>query len=517
MTFLYSQYLHRARPALTPFRQYLARSPHRQLVTLAIETSCDDTAVAVLEHDSSTPESNNSRSARTRLLFNERITSDLRAYRGIRPAIALEGHQRTLAGLVKTAIAHLPANQSRHSQKVPDFVSVTRGPGIFANLATGLCTAKGLAVAWDVPLVGVHHMQAHALTPRLVRALGMPMTREGVANAKLKANTGSETECKSPEFPFLTFLVSGGHSQLVLSASLTDHRILATTTDAAIGNVLDQTARVILPEDALAASPDVMYGRQLETFAFPKATTGEDQRERYSFYSPPRSRADEIAEVPTGYPWTIPLPMRTTRRLAFSFSAIHSTVHRIAEERAGQMNVVERRALARHTQRAAFQHLVSRLCLALEDQGFNGADLVRQARTLVVAGGVACNEFLMHVLRATLEARGLLLPVEPQDESTANTAATRRQRGETESGNEEGGQKAVVGIREIVAPPVALCTDNAAMIAWAGMEMYEAGWTTELDVVPVPKWPLDPSMPLPEKEGGGPGGLIQIGGWSRWK
>lgn len=447
-----------------------ARPPHRSLVTLAIETSCDDTAVAVLERTAT----------HTTLLFNERISSDLRAYRGIRPAMALEGHQRTLAGLVQQAIAYLPSD-ARQQQRRPDFVSVTRGPGIHANLATGLFAAKGLALAWDVPLVGVHHMQAHALTPRLVRALGMPMAGESAEVAQAKAST----EKKNPEFPFLTLLVSGGHSQLVLSASLTDHRVLATTADSAIGNVLDQTARVILPESVLAASPDVMYGRHLETFAFDNTTP-----DPYAFYTPPASRADEIADVDTGYPWRIPLPMRSTRRLAYSFSAIHSTVHAIAASRGSALDGVERRALAQHTQRAAFQHLVSRLCLALDnDADYDGAALARQAKTLVVAGGVACNKFLMHVLRTTLTARGLLL-----------------HDGERSEGN---------GIEEIVAPPVALCTDNAAMIAWAGMEMFEAGWHTDLDVLPVTKWPLDPAMRLPEKNGGGPGGLMEIGGWLR--
>ncbi|KAJ4144982.1 hypothetical protein LMH87_003847 [Akanthomyces muscarius] len=461
-------------------RLRLRRRPaaaRRSLVTLAIETSCDDTAVAVLEH---TP-------TRTRLLFNERISSDLRAYRGIRPAMALEGHQRTLAGLVRAAIAHLP-DQGR--QRGPDLVSATRGPGIHANLATGLFTAKGLAVAWGVPLVGVHHMQAHALTPRLVRALGMPMAgeeEEAAASAPAATASAASPRTQTPEFPFLTLLVSGGHSQLVLSSSLTSHRVLATTADAALGNVLDQTARVVLPEAVLAASPDVMYGRQLEAYAFPDPPSVSDPASSspYAFYNPPRTRAEEIADADTGYPWRVPLPMRTTRRLAYSFSAIHSTVHTIAADRAGRMDDAERRALARHTQRAAFQHLASRLCLALEDDG-----PARAATTLVVAGGVACNKFLMHVLRTTLEARGFL----------------------SSGGGGDGS-----GIREVVAPPVALCTDNAAMIAWAGMEMYAAGWHSDLDVVPVPKWPLDPSVRLPEKHGGGPGGLMEIGGWLRWK
>ncbi|ATY60510.1 glycoprotease family [Cordyceps militaris] len=461
-----------ASPSRPRLSRCAPRPPFRPLVTLAIETSCDDTAVAVLEHHH-----HHHHPARpTRLLFNERISADLRAYRGIRPAAALAGHQRTLAGLVRRALAHLgPSGR-------PDLVAATRGPGIHANLATGLFTAKGLALAWGVPLVGVHHMQAHALTPRLVRALGMPMPMAGGGEAPAPAVT--------PEFPFLTLLVSGGHSQLVLSTDVTTHRVLATTSDAAVGNVLDQTARVILPAPVLAASPDVMYGRLLESYAF----DGDGDDDPYAFYTPHRTRADELADVDTGYTWRLPLPMRATRRMAYSFAAVHSTVHAVAAAAGPNMDDAERRALARHTQRVAFQHLASRLCLALDPgtAAFEGAAVARAARTLVVAGGVACNKFLMHVLRTTLAARGLL-------RSSAEDAG---------SGD---------GIREIIAPPVALCTDNAAMIAWAGMEMYEAGWHSDLDVAPVAKWPLDPAVVLPGKSAGEPGGLMEIGGWLRWK
>lgn len=304
-----------------------------------------------------------------------------------------------------------------------------------ANLAVGLNMAKGLAVAWDVPLVGVHHMQAHALTPRLVRALD---------------------QLHGPEFPFLSLLVSGGHTQLVHSTALTKHQIVATTGDIAIGNLLDQTARVILPPDILDASPDVMYGRLLESFAFPT--------EDYTFFEPATSRSDEIAPLPTGYEWTIPLPFRNTRRLAYSFSSIHTHVHRIAAANP-TMCVDQRRSLARHTMRAAFQHLCSRLILALEDR----PELRPAAKTIVVAGGVASNKFLMHVLRETLRVRGY-----PDV--------------------------------EIVVPPVKFCTDNAAMIAWTGMEMFERGWCSDLGILPVGKWPM-------EMEGGDGDGILGVGGW----
>lgn len=385
-------------------------SNRRGLVTLAIETSCDDTAVAVLSHTRSS----------TELLFNERISSDNRAFQGIAPNITVHGHQTMLASMVQRACRHLPASK-------PDFVSATRGPGIKTNLSVGLTLAKGLAVAWDVPLVGVHHMQAHALTPRLFNALS------------------SSSPSPTPGFPFLTLLVSGGHTELVHSRNLISHSIIARTRDNAIGNVLDQTARVILPSSVLAAAKDVMYGRELESFAFPNGASD------YSFFTPAASRGAEIVDSPSGYDWTVPIPLRDSRQLAYSYAGIHSTVHKIAASRP-DMDVEERRALARHTLRAAFQHLVGRACVALDDvQG------LADANTLVVAGGVASNKFLMHVLRTTLDVRGY------------------------------------AGM-QIVAPPPWLCTDNAPMIAWAGMEMFRAGFTTGLGAVPLSKWPMDPEV-----------------------
>lgn len=122
-----------------PF-QVVCRPPKTQrgLVTLAIETSCDDTSVAIVEK-----ETHNGQPV-ARLHFHEKVTSNNAAYRGVHPLVSLQSHQENLAILIGKAIRHLP------SKTVPDFVSVTRGPGMRSNLFTGLDTAKGLAVAWQV-------------------------------------------------------------------------------------------------------------------------------------------------------------------------------------------------------------------------------------------------------------------------------------------------------------------------------------------------------------------------------
>ncbi|KAF4957481.1 hypothetical protein FSARC_11292 [Fusarium sarcochroum] len=427
----------------------------RSLVTLAIETSCDDTGVAVLKHTSKS----------TELLFNERISSDNRAFKGIHPIVAAKGHSAALAPLVRRALDALPAAEEGHDtgslrhcyagevrKQIPDFVSVTRGPGMRSNLGIGLDMAKGLAVAWGVPLVGVHHMQAHALTPRLARALGMSMGE----------NTSTEESTRGPEFPFLSLLVSGGHTQLVHSTGLTEHSIVATSGDIAIGNLLDQTARDILPSEIFDTSEHVMYGRLLEAFAFPPDTN--DITSAYeAVFTPPASRSAEMNPPPTGYDWTVPTPFRQTRKLAFSFSSIFTHVHDIAASRSS-MSLAERRALAQHTMIAAFTHLAGRLCVALDDK-----PELRTAKTLVVAGGVASNKFLMHVLQRMLAVRGY-------------------------------------GDMQIVAPPVELCTDNAAMIAWTGMEMFEAGYESDLNITGIGRWPMDPEVGE---------GILGVEGWVR--
>jgi N6-L-threonylcarbamoyladenine synthase len=135
----------------------------RRLMTLAVETSCDDTSVAIVEkgvHDGNTV---------ARLHFHKKVTSNNAQFGGVHPLLALKSHQENLASLVAEAIEHLPIRKG--APRLPDFVSVTRGPGMRSNLFTGLDTAKGLAVAWQVK---------HG------NSLAMPQL------------TRSETSCRSP-------------------------------------------------------------------------------------------------------------------------------------------------------------------------------------------------------------------------------------------------------------------------------------------------------------------------------
>lgn len=242
-----------------------------------------------------------------------------------------------------------------------------------SSLTTGLDTAKGLAVAWQIPLVGVNHMQAHALTPRLVSAL-----------------SGSSPNA-APAFPFVSLLVSGGHTLLVHSKDLTDHAILATTTDIAIGDCIDKIARLVLRPDVLKEGGEIMYGSRLERFAFPNGSVDYE-------YTAPTTRGEEIARKTTRWGWALVPPLAETRSgsksraMEFTFSGLGSAVKRICEGKE-EMDDEERRELAKESMRLAFEHLASRVGWALRDLQVEGS----RVGTVVVSGGVASNAFLRTV------------------------------------------------------------------------------------------------------------------------
>ncbi|MDI1488244.1 MAG: Mitochondrial tRNAs modification protein [Ramalina farinacea] len=321
---------------------------------------------------------------RAALHFHDKITADNSAFAGIHPATAVESHQRSLPGLVARSLESLPASSVKPTEapsavaievqtgrtqgfrkRKPDFISVTRGPGISACLATGLDFAKGLAVAWQIPLVGVHHMQAHALTPRLCNALD-----------------GPKAERAQPHFPFLTLLVSGGHTLLVHSQDLCDHAILADTTDIAIGDALDKMARSILPRGMLDGQ-EIMYGRVLERFAFKEAA------EDYGYVAP-LSRAKEIMQNITQWGWALPVPLAQSKKMQFTFSGLETAVKRLCEQRAKHKGDAERAEIARESMRVAFEHLAMRVAWALHDLRAKG----QEVSALVMSGGVASNGFL---------------------------------------------------------------------------------------------------------------------------
>ncbi|KAF1841838.1 uncharacterized protein K460DRAFT_293594 [Cucurbitaria berberidis CBS 394.84] len=488
----------------------------RRLMTLAIETSCDDTSVAIVEKGVQQGQ------AVARLHFHKKVTSDNSAFQGIHPLVSLQAHQENLADLVKEAIDHLPRNARGYAneqdpassvpvstRRLPDLISVTRGPGMRSNLCTGLDTAKGLAVAWQKPLIGVHHMQAHALTPRLVSALEAGSCPSDYTPPGEPAE--DDIVSCSPNYPFLSVLASGGHTLLIHSASLADHQVLGSTNDIAIGEYLDKVARVILPREILGTTKSTMYGSLLEDFAFgetwqedarvqaqlaqgkstplqsstlstPERTPPSDgdhasaetyyemNRHRYRWYKVATNHEDAMQRSATKWGWGFDQPLsrssggKKINSLEMSFSGLMTAAERVVrygidpvtkklnktERAASDISLEERKDLAREAMRAAFEHVASRVVLGL----LSLRDISTAQPAVVMAGGVAANSFLRQILASTLCFHGY-----PDV--------------------------------HLYFPPPKFCTDNAAMIAWTGLEMFEAGHTDPLSIRAIRKWPLD--------------------------
>ncbi|KAI5810598.1 glycoprotease family-domain-containing protein [Pyronema omphalodes] len=363
-----------------------------------------------------------------KLLFHQTITSPNKATGGIHPILSLNSHRQHLAPLLASALQY----------GTPDLIAATRGPGMTSSLACGLDTAKGLSVALNKPLIGVNHMLAHALTPRLCAALG-----EGVT--------------KAPEWPFLTLLVSGGHTLLVESRGLTSHSILAGSIDIAIGDMLDKVSRSVVPERVWREQGEaVAYGRVLEEFVFPR---GEEDWG----YQVPEERDCEK--------WGLSAPLtkaRIPQPQSFSFAGLGSAAQRAVDTNP-DMGEEDRRSLGREAMRLAFEHVASRIVAALKKQP--------GIKEVVVSGGVASNSFLRHLLKVWI-----------------------RQERE--------------GV-ELICPPVRYCTDQAAMIAWAAAELWRDGWESELGVAPIRKWSLDDGIVSEEGAPEGRGGVLGVTGWKR--
>jgi N6-L-threonylcarbamoyladenine synthase len=345
--------------------------PARNLTVLGIETSCDETAAAVVT---------SAGEIRANLVLSQ--LDEHRPYGGVVPEIAARSHLDHIDRLVGEAMA-----QAELDFAELDGVAATAGPGLIGGVFVGVMTAKAIALAWDLPFLAVNHLEGHALTARLSDRL---------------------------EFPYLLLLVSGGHCQLLAVEGVGRYRRLGGTIDDAVGEAFDKTAKLL-------------------GLGYPGGPAVERE-----------ARDGDPAAV------ALPRPMLGRPGLDFSFSGLKTAVRQAAEKAgvlAGGGDARARADLAASFQTAVGDILAERCAKAL--------DLFQQEYgrpgPLVVAGGVAANRNL----RARLE--------------TVATAADTR----------------------LVAPPPALCTDNAAMIAWAGVERLALGLTDPLDFAARPRWPLE--------------------------
>ena len=344
---------------------------------LGIETTCDETAVSVVESN---------RDGEGRILSNE-ILSQIKAhqaYGGVVPEIAARAHVEVVDILVKQAL-----KTAGLKLKDMDGIAAAAGPGLIGGVMVGLTTGKALALVTQKPFIAVNHLEAHALSPRLT---------DGV------------------DFPFLLLLASGGHSQLLFVRGVGDYVRIGTTIDDAIGEAFDKVAKMLgLPYPG---------GPEVEKLAL------EGNPEQFPF----------------------PRPMQGRKEPNFSLSGLKTAV-RIEAEKIAPLTGTDIKNLCASFQAAIVDVVADRTKMALR--------VVRadfgEPTAIVIAGGVAANLAMRGALQRLAANNGLPL----------------------------------------VAPPLALCTDNGAMIAWAGIERLRLGLIDGLDTPPRARWALEAKV-LPD-------------------
>lgn len=340
------------------------------MLVLGIETSCDETAVAVVDGQ--------------RRILAHNVLSQLEEhlpYGGVVPEIAARAHLDHLDALVAKTMDEAKINYADL-----DGIAATAGPGLIGGVMVGLMTAKALALATGKKLIAVNHLEAHALTVRLTNDVAVP---------------------------FLLLLVSGGHCQLIMVHDIGDYELLGQTIDDAVGEAFDKVAKMMgLPYPG---------GPHLEKLL---------------------AHADPVAAAKI----ELPRPLLRRKHADFSFAGLKTAVRQFIGDR-----------LLSEQQKAdlslAFHEAVTDILIDRLDQGLKKIHKIPE--TLVVAGGVAANQFICNGLRNFTTQRGL----------------------------------------QFVAPPVALCTDNAAMIAWAGIEKLQRGQTDAMEFAARPRWPLAEMTP----------------------
>lgn len=334
---------------------------------LGLETSCDETGLAIFDSELLAEGKNG--------LLGQVLYSQIElhaTYGGVVPELASRDHIRKLVPLLDELLA-----QCDISKDEIDAIAYTKGPGLIGALMTGALFGRSLAYGLDVPAIGIHHMEGHLLSPLLGP--------------------------NPPKFPFVSLLVSGGHTLLVAAHGIGEYEILGESIDDAAGECFDKAAKMLgLP---YPGGPNVA----------------------------------RLAEQGDPIKYELPRPM-LHRGLDFSFSGMKTAVHNLIKDTPGSDNDEQVRAdIAASFQHAVVDTLVKKCVKALKQTGM---------KQLVIAGGVSAN---LH-LRQTLE------------QQLAKVGAT------------------------VHYAPLELCTDNGAMIAYAGYQRLQAGQQDALSVSCVPRW-----------------------------
>jgi N6-L-threonylcarbamoyladenine synthase len=339
---------------------------------LGIETSCDETGVAVYDSE---------QGLLAHTLFSQVAVHA--EYGGVVPELASRDHVRKLLPLIRQVLA-----DGNTSSTEIDGIAYTSGPGLIGALMVGASVGRSLAYAWQVPAVGVHHMEGHLLAPML--------------------------EDNPPDFPFVALLVSGGHTQLVEVTDIGQYHILGESLDDAAGEAFDKAAKML--------DLDYPGGPEIAKLA----ALGDVRRFKF------------------------PRPMTDRPGLDFSFSGLKTfTLNTIAKHR-GEDVLPDDQTMADIAcafQEAVVDTLAIKCRRALEQTGLT---------RLIIAGGVSANTRLRERLLESL----------------------RKVQGEVFYARHE------------------FCTDNGAMIAYAGCQRLLAGQNDGLAITAMPRWSMDTLLPL---------------------
>lgn len=355
------------------------------LLVLGVESSCDDTAAAVVLARAS---------GERRVLTNVTMAQYDRhaAYGGIVPEIAARAHVERISGIIEQAV-----EKSSHTYADLDAIAATAGPGLIGGVMVGLTAAKAVALAHNKQMIPINHLEAHALSARMTEEV---------------------------DFPYLLLLISGGHTQLIEVTGVGNYGRLGTTIDDAAGEAFDKSAKLLgLGQPGGPKIEVAARDGRADRFHFPKPLAG-------------RGGCD------------------------FSLSGL-KTAMRLEAETIESPTLQDIADLAASFQAAIANHLADRT-----EQAMDLFEARHDARTLVVAGGVAANASIKSKLCELASSRGW----------------------------------------KLVAPPAQYCADNGAMIAWAGIERLRAGlapeFQTALAFPPRARWPLA-EPPIGREHGGG--------------
>lgn len=350
---------------------------------LGIETSCDETAVAIVDDQKN--------------IISNLIVSQIdlhKEFGGVVPEIAARSHAETLDILIKKSLS-----DSNLKFSDLDGIAATAGPGLIGGVIVGLITGKTIASIHQKPFLAINHLEAHALTIRLTHHV---------------------------KFPYLLLLVSGGHCQILIVENVGKYKKIGGTIDDALGEAFDKVAQMLgLPYPG---------GPQIERAAL----KGDENK-----YSLPMALLNQ-----------------KEHQYNFSFSGLKTAVRRLIEKISGE-NYQHFSSHKKLTEQeiadiaASFQKNIAKILI---DRLKNSLELIAKMPTndnlkidnLVIAGGVAANQYLYHKIAEFSQSFNI----------------------------------------KTVSPKIALCTDNAAMVAWAGIEKLQLGIIDEINFKPRAKWEL---------------------------